>query len=126
MVQLDADVASFTAGEAIAARYLRVTLASDGDIEVASDTEHEIGVARELAASGQTIGVILTSKSGTMPYVASEAIDVGEWVIPTAGGKVGASATIPAGRSLGMAKTAATADGSELEVIGPPDSGVGP
>ena len=126
MTRSDARAATFTAGEAISSANLRVVLASDGDIEVASNTEHEIGTTRTLAASGDPVAVLLSTKEGSAQYVASNAIAVGAFVIPATGGKVAdGTTTRPTGRSLGVAVTAATADGNIIEVIGPPDSGVG-
>lgn len=109
----DDNVRTFTTGEAIAA-YLLVKLSGDFTVSLAGIADSAIGVSREAVASGGELGVQLLNKKGTVKLTASGAITQNAAVYPASSGKI--SSTI-AGRKIGYALEAATADGDIIEVV---------
>lgn len=105
---------TFEAGGAIA-QDLRVVLGSGGTVTVAGAADREVGTAvRPSFASGENIAVDLASLEGTSVVVASGAIAIGASVYGAASGKVGTTDT---GSPVGVALTAAAADGDRIEVL---------
>lgn len=92
-------------------RFLRVTPA--GALGVLATPPY--ATTRVAGVSGDEVGVVLASKQGTAQYVASKAIAVGAKVYTTTGGKV-TDTFATGGFCLGIARTAAAADGDVLEV----------
>ena len=107
---------TFTAGEALA-QHAAVTLKSDGNVENAdSDTDKVLGFASRAAASGEAVSVRLVS-APTNNCVATSAVAVGELVSPTStAGKVESNGTPGTNPVLGVALTAAAADGDVLVI----------
>lgn len=93
-------------------KYERVTSAG----AVAGATEVGIGFAMSYGVSGDDIGVALYSKQGTFEAKADGAIAVDDDVYTAASGKVTDSPADGAIR-IGIARTAATADGDIIEVM---------
>lgn len=92
-------------------QYLR----TDASGTLCGITERGIGYARVAGAIGDTIGVALHSKQGTVKVIASEAIAKDAIVYTAAGGEVGASASTA--YPLGIALEAATADQDVIEIM---------
>jgi len=102
----------FPAGAAIA-QYLRVKYASSV-LATASSTEQEVGTMEVASfASGDVVSVRLRTAQGTCKMVASEAITACAPIYAAASGKVASSGTV----LIGYAITAASGDGSVIEVL---------
>ena len=106
---------SFVAGEALDA-YLVVFVQSTGTVVKATGGENEPKVGFTVApiASGEVANISLIHGGGTSYGLASEAISIGDILFATAGGKVGLLGGNLA--RVGIALTAATADGDVVEV----------
>jgi len=100
-----------------AARFLRVKLAA-GVLALAAKTDtDELGVLEDAALNGDTFATVSPTNVGTVrKFVAGAAIAQHAKVYPAAAGKVDSVATT-AGRAYGIAKEAASGDGSHVEVI---------
>ena len=94
-----------------------VKLDSAGTVSVAGITEEPIGAARAPAfASGDNIGVAMTSKPGTVTCIAAGAFAVGVVLYGRASGEVDDDSTGTALR-VGIAIEAATASGDYVQVL---------
>lgn len=103
--------------DAAIAQYARVLLEADGRIVTAGLADVDIGVAmREAFAAGDPVTVRLRNAQGSVPMIASEAIEVGDLVYSETAGKVQDTAQATS-FLVGQARTAAGADGHFLEVI---------
>ena len=95
----------------------RVKLRSDGTVDKAdtNDGDVTLGTTSSSALAGDRVRVLIQHAAGTMTFVATGAINVGDRVYTAASGKVkrsaGGSATY-----LGIALQSAGADGDRLEV----------
>jgi hypothetical protein len=94
-----------------AGRFIRVTPA--GAVAVLATVPY--ATTRVAGAIGDVVGVTLCSKQGTAQYVASKAITVGSKVYTTTVGKV-TDTFATGGFCLGVARSAAGADGDIIEV----------
>lgn len=100
----------------------RVALDSNGEVSAADASEEWIGTAEHdvpSAASGdavrdRVVAVHLVNATGTMVFIASAAISIGDVLEPAAAGKV---ATRTTGRQIGVALTAASADGDLITAL---------
>jgi hypothetical protein len=104
---------TFTSGSTLA-RYLRVK--TPAAVVAAGAADAELGVVtRAVTTSGDPADVLLRTAQGTTPMVASVAINVGDTVYTAADGKIGTetSGTL----RIGIALSAATADGDIVEVL---------
>ena len=106
----DTGYASVTLTEAVG-QYLR----TDASGTLCGIAERGIGFAREAGAIGETIGVALHSKTGTVKVVAAAAIAKDAICYSAASGKVSVSASTA--YPLGIALEAATADGDVIEMM---------
>jgi putative N-acetylmannosamine-6-phosphate epimerase len=109
----DAAVKTFTNGATAVDRYLRVIRAS-GVLALADASTLEDGVTRARVEADKPAGVILRTKPGTVPVIASVAIAADAEVFAAAGGKVAATGTVSLGHNKGAA---ATADGDIIELL---------
>jgi hypothetical protein len=112
-------VKNFDAAEAIP-RHRLVKLGTAGTITLADANEEAIGASvKEAFASGENIGVKMTSAAGTVALEAAGAFNAGAVVYGQANGKVDdvSSSTL----RYGIALEAAGADGDIVEVL--PDKG---
>jgi hypothetical protein len=114
MQQANKGERTFEAGEAIP-QFSRVTLQSDGTVDVAAITEIGSGIAQTPAfAAGEYVTVKLWNSEGTFQMIAGEAFAVGADLYTEANGKVqdtAASTSFKFARAL----AAATADGDIVE-----------
>ncbi len=118
---LSPSVVSFVAYETILAGS-RVTLRSDGLIEVSGIDDREIGNAilhsgKSSYAAGDAVGVALVNHPGSITCIALDAIAKGEVVHRAADGKVSAGGP---GDNFGVAFDDATTDGDPVEVLRDP------
>jgi len=111
---------TFVAGEALDA-YMLVDIESDGSVTKASETSvsTQIGYTVAPAASGEAATISLVVGGGTSYAIADGAVAIGEVIYSAAGGKVSASGAGP--QRVGLAVSAATADGDVIEVIAYPN-----
>jgi len=110
----------FQASEALTQYYLVKLGSTEGYVDQ-SDTANEvcIGVTQEActaddATSGKIVDVRLM---GVTTCVSSEAVALGAFVRSTGAGKVGTPAAAAKQKILGVALTAAAADGDQLDVF---------
>lgn len=114
----DSGMLSHEAGGAIGP-YLRVKI-SAGKLAVAglgtTNEPVELGSTtnREAFASGDIISIASRNKQGSVELTAAGVIAAGAAVYGAASGKVSTTAS---GNAIGVAKTAAGADGDVIEVI---------
>lgn len=106
----DTGCTTVTLTEAVG-QYLR----TDATGTLCGIAERGIGYARVDGAIGDTIGVTLHSKQGTVKVVASAALSVDGIAYSAAAGKVGVSASTA--YPLGIVLEAATADGDVIEIM---------
>lgn len=92
----------------------RVDLDTSGELVLAGVDRPGIGTALDNGVDGDGMTVKTWTHAGTFKMVASAAIGARAKVYAAADGKVSAT---PSGPCLGIAMTAASGDGSELEVI---------
>lgn len=111
---------TYQAGEAFASPYLRATRALDATlnptgskVRIGTATTLTCGTVRNACASADFVAVDRIAGRPEGTYVASEAIDIGDYVYGAAAGKVSTTATID---KIGIAVTATTADG-QLVVV---------
>lgn len=109
----DDGVATFTAGEALAVNRL-VKLHTDGTLLYADAGEEAIGVTLAAADSAASVAIRLSGALTRFTGVASEAIAVGSVVFTAADGKVADTASAT---RIGVAQSAAAADGDAITVI---------
>jgi len=111
---------TFVAGEALDA-YMLVDIESDGSVTKASETSvgTQIGYTVAPAASGEAASISLVVGGGTSYAIADDAVAIGAVIYSAAGGKV--SATGVGAQRIGLAVSAATADGDVIEVIAYPN-----
>lgn len=110
---VDGKFDSYLGSTAIAA-HLRVFLASSGVVTTAGADNAGIGtIETPSTATNGPCTVRLWAAEGTRKVVANGAISVGAPVYAAAGGKVGASGSVP----LGVCKEAATADNNIIEIL---------
>jgi len=109
---------SFTAGASVS-QYRAVTIASDGDVEHATDTASLLiaGASDRSASSGESLTVALANAGGSAYIEAAEAITVGTAVYATASGKVALVGTTTNDVLVGTALSASAADGDVIEVL---------
>ena len=107
---------TFVAGEALDA-YMLVDIESDGSVIKASETSvgTQIGYTVAPAASGEATTISLLVGGGTSYAIAEGAVVIGSVIYSAAGGKVNATGVGP--QRVGLAVSAATADGDVIEVI---------
>lgn len=109
---------SCVAGAAIAPN-TRVKLVS-GKLQVAAAADRELGTLEERSfADGDVRAVRLRNAQGTRLMIADAAVVAGADVFTRANGKVGATAT--GAYRVGLALTAAAADGDLIEVATDPE-----
>ncbi len=121
--QNETGVITCTAGAAIAP-YLRVKLVA-GVLQVAVAADRELGTLEERAlAANDNVAVRLRNHPGTRKMVADAAVAAGADVFTRAAGKVGATST--GAFRVGVALTAAAADGEVIEVATDPASNAQP
>lgn len=107
---------AFTSGEALEA-YRRVKLSSDGaSVTYAGAWDVGIGTTKRQVANASSVNVKLWSLPGKRIMIASEAIAAGSAVYGAASGKV-TDNFASGGPQIGIALTAATADGDEILVL---------
>ena len=106
----DVGYATVTLTETVG-QYLRTNFAG----ELCGITERGVGYTTVSGVSGDVVSVALHSKPGTIKVVAAAAISVDAIVYSAASGKVSVSASTAF--PLGIAKTAATADGDVIEIM---------
>ena len=113
---VESNTRTFEAGAAIG-RHLRVKLTS-GTLAVAGATDtEEVGTMNEASfAAGEVKAVRLRSAMGTAEMVAAGSITVGSEIFTAASGKVSTTQATNAVR-VGVALTAAGADGDVIEVL---------
>lgn len=89
------------------------------EVNICAADDFPLGTAADVVAIDERVGVHLLAGGGhTLLMVAGEAVDVGEEVYTAAGGKVtDLSASAGTYYKVGVALTAATADGDEIEVM---------
>ena len=111
---------TFVAGEALDA-YMLVDIESDGSVTKASETSTstQIGYTIAPVASGEAATISLVVGGGTSYAVADGVVAIGDVIYSAAGGKV--SATGVGAQRIGLAVSAATADGDVIEVIAYPN-----
>ena len=111
---------TFVAGEALDA-YMLVDIESDGSVTKASETSvgTQIGYTIASTASGEAATISLVVGGGTSYAIADGAVAIGQVIYSAAGGKV--SATGVGAQRIGLAVSAATADGDVIEVIAYPN-----
>lgn len=111
---------TFVAGEALDA-YMLVDIESDGSVTKASETSvsTQIGYTVAPAASGEAATISLVVGGGTSYAIADGAVAIGEVIYSAAGGKVSAAGV--GAQRVGLAVSAATADGDVIEVIAYPN-----
>jgi len=102
----------YTAGEALAKR--RLVKLSESTIIYTDAGEEFIGVTEYAIASGASGAVRGKHESASHEVTASGAITAGKPIYPAADGKVSMT---PAGKSIGFALEAATADGDIIEAV---------
>ena len=103
-------------------RFLRVKVRSDGYVDAAGAIDREIGVLRDAAfALDDVRTVMLNSKPGSAPRVASGVITAGDAVFGAALGKVSGTDN---GNYQGIALTTTAADGDYVEVLPIPNGGL--
>lgn len=114
---------TFPATTAAITKNARLTLDSNGEVSHAATTGNPwIGIALDdvpTTASGNrtndgVVAVKLVNDGGTFNFIASAAISVGDELEPAAAGKV---ATRTTGDQIGVAITAAGADGDVIEAV---------
>ena len=106
---------TFRTGAAIG-QHLRVKVGSDATITVAAANDSDVGTtARETFASGEEVAVELASLEGTAKMVAAGVVAIGAKVYGAAAGKV--STTSSSAQPVGIALSAAAADGDVIEVL---------
>ena len=107
------DVATFTAGTALAA-YRLVKLTAARTVGYATAADNPIGATLADAASGDAdVPVELWAPSKTIKVEASGAISVNALCYAAASGQVASSGTVVVGRALGAASGA----GSVIEIL---------
>ena len=108
------NVRTFTSGATIPA-FSRVRLNS-GSLAVAGLTDDdEVGYTIEDSVSGDSVGVVLRTATGTVRAIAAAAISEGAYVYTAADGEVTVSASTAYPR--GIALEAATADQDVIEIL---------
>lgn len=107
---------TFVAGEALDA-YMLVDIESDGSVTKASETSvgTQIGYTVAPSASGEAATISLLVGGGTSYAIADGAVAIGSVIYSAAGGKVTETGLGP--QRVGLAISAATADGDVIEVI---------
>lgn len=109
---------TYSAEAAISTRYILVKHGTTAgtEVDICGATDSPIGIAEDEASADEYVSIAhLGITPGTLPMVASKAIDIGEKVYTTSGGKV--TDTPAAGATLvGTALSAATADGDVIVV----------
>lgn len=107
---------TFESGATIS-QHLRVKITS-GTLAVAgagvSDDDVEIGTVERDCVSGDQVSVRLRNAQGSTKMIAGEALAAGATVYGAASGKVADTAS---GNPIGVALTAAGADGDIIEVL---------
>ena len=103
---------TLTAGEAIAAAFLRAKVTGTGAAWLADAVDGGVGTFQKNYASGALVEIRLDS-AGTSKMVASAAISAGAKVYAAASGKIAASGT----KVIGTAIEAATANNDVIEVL---------
>lgn len=98
-----------------------VKLDSSGELVYADAYDPAYGILHDGVANDEYGSVCLPSAEGTFPAVAAGAIVANSPVYGAADGKVQAS---PSGRYRGIALTAASADGDQIEIMRVPASGL--
>lgn len=112
-MQVQTGELTFQAGAALAA-YLRVKI-SASKLAAAGATDEDIGVLRAAVTAANDYGTVVPKNmAGTVRMIAGEAISQFGNVYGYAGGKVGDTVNE---NFIGIALTAATADGDEIEVL---------
>lgn len=111
---IDTNVKTFLASGALGI-FRRVRWDGSFQLVLAGATDTDgLGVTRAATfAANDPVGVILETKNGTIPMVASGAITQGVKVFAAASGKIAATGTV----EVGMAMEAAAADNDEIEVM---------
>lgn len=107
-----------TAEGALASRHLLVKAGTDPakQVIVCGATDEPVGIADDAAADAELVAVGgLSANDGTRLAVASEAIAAEARVYTDAGGKV-TDTSVTGCYLVGRAKTAAAADGDEIEI----------
>lgn len=109
---------SFQANAALG-RYLRVKLNGSNKlvVAVAADVDEELGTIEQAAtAADEYVPVRLRTAQGTRHMIASKAIAINDDIYTDAGGKV-TDTSATGNFKIGKALTAASGDGSVIEVL---------
>lgn len=106
-------ILTLTAAESVAA-HRRVALDRAGQMILAGADTPGVGTALDNAASADAAAVKTWAATGTTKMIAAAAVAALSAVYAAADGKVSAT---PSGRRIGLALTAASGDGSEIEVL---------
>lgn len=107
------DITQTVGATAVVAGNLVALSAANTVIPTTAATAAWLGVATTDGAIGAKVGV---SSGGVQELVASAAIAVGAMVIPAAAGKIATVGAGTFGQNVGIAMTAAAADGDKIHV----------
>ena len=111
--QVEGNVKTFTAGEALEA-YRRVKLSAADTVVYSDAGEDWLGITQEAVANSAQVGVRLRTAAGTSKMTVAGVLSVNDVVYGAADGKIDDA---PTGQPVGRALEAATADGGIVEVI---------
>lgn len=101
------------------AQHLRVSVGTDGFLNVAAVNEQHIGtVALPVLTAGDKASVITRLAPGTRKFITSEACEVGDVLWSAAAGKVAdTDSSGSGGYRVGVALTATTGDNQIIEAV---------
>lgn len=114
---------AFNAGADLSAKqFYGVKLSSGNVVVMAAETDECIGILQNAPVQNDTADVLLLNAQGTTKMIAGGAISAGARVSCAAGGKGQAVTQASAGaqptkRAIGIAVTAAAADGDTFELM---------
>jgi hypothetical protein len=114
---------AFKAGANLSAKqFFAVKLSSGNVVLTAAETDETIGILQNAPVQNDTADVLLLNAGGTTKMIASGVISAGARVTVDTAGKAQAGTQTSAGsqptkRSVGIAITAAAADGDTIEVM---------
>jgi len=106
------EIPTFAAGEALAAD--RLVQLSGGSLVYADSNDEPIGITANLAASGANVAITPINASGVVRVTASTSLSSGDAIYAANDGKV---TPLAAGRRIGTALQAATADGQVIPAM---------
>ncbi len=116
VTQIEGPVRTFNASVALGIN-LRVKQDASGDLVLAALADKEVGtLEKEAFAADEKVPVRLASAQGTVKMIASQAIAINASVFTDAAGKI-SDVAATGSFLIGVALTAATLDGDEVEVL---------